>query len=469
VWIGCSVSQIGLGRRLLRRNPAGADDHRLAFLDHTAFELLRVTGRAQLIQCVWIYDRPVDHGGLGRFHRNFSASIASRLVERSPLPFGRPRWVRPVGPPPPLRVAEVVRPRQEMLEWADELANLPVDPEGGPGFFIAVQPFDDGSTAISLVASHVIGDGIGGVMAIFEAATGNIRDHGYETKGSRSRTRAIVEDVRRAVLDLPLTARTVVKVAKMLRTNRADLARARAAHASAAGDSTPIVVPAIVIYVDTSDWDVKAESLGGNSYSLLGGFAARLADHLGRRRPADGLVSLLIAINLRESLEDDRALAMAFASATVDPKTVTSDLTEARTTVRVAREKAKSEPDSTMELLPLLPWLPHGAVKGVVDLLFSYSDDLPVSCSNLGELPPEIGCVDGTPADFVFLRGVDKNVTLGEMQRSHGQVVVVSSRINGRISISVEAYEFGAANTKAHLRDVATQTLAEFGLHGVID
>jgi hypothetical protein len=122
-----------------------------------------------------------------------------------------------------------------------------------------------------------------------------------------------------------------------------------------------------------------------------------------------------------------------------------------------------------MELLPLLPWLPHGAVKGVVDLLFSYSDDLPVSCSNLGELPPEIGCVDGTPADFVFLRGVDKNVTLGEMQRSHGQVVVVSSRINGRISISVEAYEFGAANTKAHLRDVATQTLAEFGLHGVID
>jgi hypothetical protein len=271
------------------------------------------------------------------------------------------------------------------------------------------------------------------------------------------------------VLDLPLTARTVVKVAKMLRTNRADLARARAAHASAAGDSTPIVVPAIVIYVDTADWDVKAESLGGNSYSLLGGFAARLADHLGRRRPADGLVSLLIAINLRESLEDDRALAMAFASATVDPKTVTSDLTEARTTVRVAREKAKSEPDSTMELLPLLPWLPHGAVKGVVDLLFSYSDDLPVSCSNLGELPPEIGCVDGTPADFVFLRGVDKNVTLGEMQRSHGQVVVVSSRINGRISISVEAYEFGAANTKAHLRDVATQTLAEFGLHGVID
>ena len=105
----------------------------------------------------------------------------------------------------------------------------------------------------------------------------------------------------------------------------------------------------------------------------------------------------------------------------------------------------------------------------MADLLFSYSEDLPVSCSNLGDLPPDVACADGTPAEYLFLRGVDKNVTMGEMQRSHGQVVVVSGRINGKISISVEAYELGAQNSTPRLRDIAAETLDEFGLSGVIE
>ncbi len=60
-------------------------------------------------------------------------------------------------------------------------------------------------------------------------------------------------------------------------------------------------------------------------------------------------------------------------------------------------------------------------------------------------------------------------MTMGELERSHGQLVVVSGRINGKISISVEAYQLGAENSKERLRSVVTQTLAEFGLSGVID
>jgi hypothetical protein len=92
-----------------------------------------------------------------------------------------------------------------------------------------------------------------------------------------------------------------------------------------------------------------------------------------------------------------------------------------------------------------------------------------VSCSNLGDLPPDLARVDGTPADYVFIRALDTNVTMGELQRSHGQLVVVSGRINGKISISVEAYQLDAENSKAHLRNVVEQTLAEFGLSGTID
>ncbi|MDP4960545.1 MAG: hypothetical protein NWR02_03105, partial [Mycobacterium sp.] len=308
----------------------------------------------------------------------------------------------------------------------------------------------------------------GALMAVFEGITGNIRKTGYDQPGTRSRFRAVVADLRQVGRDLPLTVRTAVKAARMARVKRDDFARARAARSSIP-DNRHVVVPSVAIYMDIPEWDAKAESLGGNSYSLLAGFAAKLGEHLGRRRASDGAVTLTIAINLRESLDDDRALAMAFASASVDPTKVALDLTEARNAVRESRERAKSEPDPAMEIMPLIPWLPRGAVKGVADLLFAYSEDLPISCSNLGDLPEDLARPDGSPADYVFIRALDSDVTLGELQRSHGQLVVVSGRINGKISISVEAYQLGAENTKARLRGVVQQTLAEFGLSAVVD
>lgn len=462
------------GRRLFKRRASddAAPDHRLAYLDQTALELMRVTGRSQLMQCVWVYEHPVDMEGVRRFHRNFSESLGGRHVERSALPFGRPRWVKPAGPPSQIMISEHARPRAELLDWADEIANLPIDPERGPTWYLGVQPLTDGSTAATMVGSHVIGDGVGALLAIFEAVTGNIRDVGYELPGSRTPLRAITSDLRQAVRDLPETAPTFVKAAKLVYGKRHDLTQSRAVRSSSGPDGEAdgtVIVPSVAVYVDVKDWDERAESLGGNSYSLVAGYAAKLGEHMGRRRAADGAVTLVIAINLRENLEDTRALAMAFANASVDPAKVTTDLSEARTAVREAREAAKEQADPTLEVLPVIPWLPRRAVKGVADLLFAYSDDLPVSCSNLGDLPPQIGQIDGTDAEYVFIRAVDQNVTKRELQRSHGQLVVVSGRINGKVTISVEAYETGSENTKTRLRELAAKTLAEFGLTGVID
>ncbi len=459
--------------RSQRRNPfrraatERPSEHRLTYLDQTSLELARATGRGQLMQCVWVYEHPVDYEGLERFHRNFSASLGNRLIERSPLPFGRHRWVRPVIAPPPLMIADKPRPREELLAWADELGELPIDPVNGPVWYVVVQPLTDGATAVSMFGSHIIGDGVGALLAIYEAVSGNIRNGGYDSPGSRTRRQAIAADLRQAARDFPETARTAVKAAKVFRAKRHELAAARRTQVSAE-DSQRVVVPSIAIYVDVPEWDARAKSLGGNSYSLVAGFAARLGERLGRAR-ADGKVSLVIAINLRESLDDDRALAMAFATATVDPANVTTDLTEARDAVREAREKAKNEPDPTIELLSVAPWLPQSAIKGIAEMMFSYSEGLPVSCSNLGDLPPDLGRVDGTDAEYVFIRALDTNVTLGELKRSQGQLVVVSGRINGKVSISVEAYQLGAENSKSRLRAIAAETLGEFGLTGTID
>jgi hypothetical protein len=101
--------------------------------------------------------------------------------------------------------------------------------------------------------------------------------------------------------------------------------------------------------------------------------------------------------------------------------------------------------------------------------LFSYSEDLPVSCSNLGDLPPQIAQVDGTTAEKVVLRALDQTVTRREIERSHGQLVVVSARLGGKVVISIEAYEIGADNTKQRLRDLVERTLTEFGLNATIE
>ncbi|APE15211.1 hypothetical protein BOH72_08230 [Mycobacterium sp. WY10] len=444
-------------------------EHRLEFFDQTAFELMRATGRGQLMQAVWVYEYPVDYEGLRRFHRNIADSLGGRRIERSPLPFGRPRWVQPAHAPSEIQINEMPRPRDELMAWADELATLPIDPEHGPTWYLVVQPLTDGATAISMVASHVIGDGTGAGLAIFEAVTGNVRDGGYDRPGSRTRRQALASDARQAWRDMPETRRALATGAKLVWSKRRELAQLRKKRTDDPSKDQIVHVPSVAAFVDIAEWDARAESLGGNGYSLLVGVTAKLAERLGRRRKSDGAVTLVIAINLRESLEDDRALAMAFANATVDPDKVTVDLTEARAVVRESRQMAKDQTDPAMELFPLMPWLPKAAVKGVAELLFSYSEDLPVSCSNLGDLPPQIAQVDGTTAEKVVLRALDQNVTWREIERSHGQLVVVSARVNGKVVISVEAYEIGADNTKQRLRDLVDRTLTEFGLNAVIE
>ena len=137
-------------------------DNRLALMDQAFYAGHRAAGQREVMQVVWGYDRAVDLEGLERFHRNLACGLMGRLIERSPLAFGRYRWVS-CNQPPELDVAPHPRPRAELSDWLDECAQLPIDPEAGPGWRLSVMPFTDGSSAISLVMSHYVVDGVGGV------------------------------------------------------------------------------------------------------------------------------------------------------------------------------------------------------------------------------------------------------------------------------------------------------------------
>ncbi|BBY29755.1 hypothetical protein [Mycolicibacterium sediminis] len=440
-------------------------DHLLEFVDQALFLGLRATGQAAAMQMVWVYDGPVDAEQLRRFHREFGYGLAGRLIEPSPLPFGRHRWVSALGPAAPLRTWEP-RPRAELSDWIDEHSQRPIDPEHGPAWHMGVLPLSDGGTAVSLVGSHCIGDGGAALLSVFEAVHGTRRDLGYPPPLSRTIRKAVLADLRQTVADLPELGRTLVTAATFLNRRRKDRSRpaGAAALASTVRDDTTVVVPVVSAFVSLADWDSRAAELGGNSHSMLAGVSARLAVQQGRQLGDDGTVGLIVPINDR-TLTDTRANAVTLAYVRVDPTYVTKDLTETRGAIREALRVMREQPDETFELLALTPFVPKVAVRRSADLAFGFTAQ-PVSCSNLGDLPIDVARPGGTTADQVMLRGVDQRVSRRVLEERQGLLTVVGARLDGTVTLTIVGYQPGAENTKAVLRERVTATLAEFGLAG---
>lgn len=434
---------------------------RLDYIDQATFLSYRASGRVQVGMAVWFFEGPVDHDGLRRFNENFGKGVVARYIERSPVPFGRHRWVAARGLQRPVDFVETVRPRSELSDWLEERSQIPVDPEHGPGWHLGVQPFADGSTAVAIVLSHCLIDGTGSVGAFMDAILGNERDLGYGRPRSRTRWQAIRSDLRQTFRDLPEVRRTIAVAVKLARQRRGEVTAAPSAADSADPDEL-VRVPFASVNVDVGHWDSRAAELGGNGHSLVAAFAVRLGVRMGRQRECDGAVSLMVVINDRASLEDTRANAMTFTTFTVDPANVAADLTELRGALRTALRSAREQPDESFQLLPLTPFIPRRAVRHTAALVLG---DLPVTCSNVGDVPDLVGLIDGVhQADYVKCWGVEQNVRKRDIEQPGGLLVVTALRYNGKLSIGIVGYQVGAENTKAVLREHVQQTLDELGV-----
>ncbi|MGB8408085.1 MAG: hypothetical protein WCE30_28870 [Mycobacterium sp.] len=446
-------------------------DNRLDYLDQASYLCARATGREQCIQGIWIYDRPIELEGLRRFHDNLGYGLVGRRIERSPLPFGRHRWVSSPGPASPLDFCEP-RPRSELSDWIDERSQMTVDPEFGPGWHVGVLPMTDGSTAVSLVISHSLADGTGGVLTVVEAALGVRRVIDYPQPQSRPRLRGMVADARDTVRDTPQIGRALAGAAGLAaRTVREWSPEKVSAPKKFVDTGEVVVLPAIDVVVDIDAWDACAAERHGNSYSLLAALSARLGARMGRVRADTGEVTLMVALSDR-TLKDTRAHAMSFVNVRIDPTQVTVDQMAARTTIRGALKKLRdrgeqASHDDAFGLLALTPFTPKRAVRGAASLAFGF-DDQTVTCSNMGDLFPEYARIDGTDADYVLARGVDQGVKRVDIERAGGQLVLVAARAVGRVSIGIVAYQCGAENTPGWLRTLTADSLDEFGLKAQI-
>jgi hypothetical protein len=448
-------------------------DNRLTHMDHGMFAQHHAIGRNLVIQCVWDYEHAIDLDGLRRFHHNLGCRLLGRRIERSPLPFARNRWAIDRGPSD-IDIAECARPRAELGDWADERSQLPIDPEWGPGWHLGVLPLTDGSTAVSLVHSHYLLDGLGLAIALTDAFLDNTRDLGYPPPHSRTRTRAVVQDARQTARDAPEVARALVAVAKLAQKQahgRRDSAQSQtprpAAPRQADGDDT-VVVPTVAIHVDLDGWDARAKALGGTTNTLVAGFVAKLGERMGRRRARDDAVTLQLPISNRAE-DDTRANAMSFATVSVDPTEVTTDLRDTRAAIKQALTTLRETPDDSLKFLWLASFTPKRAWRRMNDAMPA-DPDLPVFCSNMGDFGPLVCRPDGTHGELALTRVVAQHESRQWLERIGGQMTVQSWRCGGKIvHITVSAYQPGAENTKPALRELAAQTLAEFDLTGKID
>jgi hypothetical protein len=432
-------------------------------MDQASFLGVRALGYGALVQFSWIYDRPVDMDGLRRFHHNLGYGLLGRRIERSPLPFARDRWVVCRGPAD-IDVADTPRPRGEVSAWTYERACEPLDPEYGPSWHLGVLPLDDGGTAVTLVASHTVADGLGFIGAIADAAAGRIRDLGYPEPRSRTRRRAALQDGRQTLASAPELARALratVRVARKRRTEVAASFGSAPPSPRVAGDDQPVAVPTVTLLVDTADWDACAHRIGGNSFTLFAGFAARLGVRMGRVTP-DGTVTLSFPISERTE-DDTRGNALVFPTVSVDPTTLASDLGEVRLKFKQAFAELADVTEELLAPLPLTSLTPQWVARRAAGMGLGTAA-LPIGCSNLGEHDLAVNRPDGHDADYAGGRLIEPGISRRTMAGMGGQLFLVAGRNHTHVWITINAYIFGRTIAQEALHHDAMATLAEFGL-----
>jgi hypothetical protein len=269
------------------------------------------------------------------------------------------------------------------------------------------------------------------------------------------------EDARQTLRDIPGIGRAVVAAAHFARRHRDRAGSATALHTTPTAEADERVsLSTATILLNADEWDARAHALGGTGNTLLAGFAARLAQRVGRVN-GDGSATPSIPVNERTA-GDTRANAITNVDITVDPAPATTDLREIRAATKQALIRHQEVPDERWALLPLVPLLPQRLVRRLVGVATGGTTN--VVSSNLGVVNPAANRPDGTDADHFAMKSLYPGVTTAIMQRTGGVLALLSGRSHGQVFVSVLAYQPDRPNSNDVLRQDLSSVLSEFSL-----
>ncbi|OBI51581.1 hypothetical protein A5707_13975 [Mycobacterium kyorinense] len=441
-------------------------DNVLDLEDQAAFGIALVSGVTTDLQCVWVYNRPVDIEGLRQFHAHLQRGRLSRGIERSPLRFGRHRWVS-ADRFSAMEIVAEARPRAQFDAWLDEQANNPLDCEHGPGWHLAVMPFTDGGAGVSLVVSHSLIDGVGLGEALTDAVLGRQDPISWPAPRSRRRWKALRQDARQSARDIRAIGPGMAAASRLTRQGR-EVAKAAAPLAAKplkvpAGAGEFISLPTATVFVKADEWEARAQALGGTSNALLVGVAARLAQRA-ERVTADGLVVVRMPFSERVA-GDTRANAVGDVIVTVDPAPATADLRPIRAAIKQALASHLEMRDDERAALSIVPFLAL-VPKRLLLKVGGGAAGGGVASSNVGMVDPAAARADGTDADYFAMKLLHSNVPTAMMYRGGGRLFLLSGRTEKQVFLSVTAYLPGRSNSKDGWRQELLSILNEFSLTG---
>ncbi|KAA1376549.1 hypothetical protein [Aeromicrobium fastidiosum] len=423
--------------RTHRTTTRAGTGNRLTYDDDLFMRSRRVLGIGVVNQTVWRFDRPIHPDRLDRLRTALAGGPLGRAVKRSTVPGARDRWVA-APQARPVHLEQRALPPGEVLAWADERAEVDLDPEQAPAWELSTAATTDGGAVLSLLTSHVVCDGGAHVAALTAAASGTDIgrlpvDHDHVT---------LRDDLGDALGQLGSAVRGTVAAARAARA-RAETSTAQTSGQAPAGprrtgDDAPYRPATVVVDCDAEQWEQAARRHGGTSNTLLVAITVEVLLAAGRVAP-DRPVRVALPVSLRGD-RDLRSNATSGVSIDVDTTAVDGvgrvpDLATIRS--RCRREFSAladgSRSDALAPLRPLVQMLPDRAVG-----LLARSMTAPLClCSNLGDLPAEFAAPVGVTATSVLMRSVTQGVTPAMMRRTRGGLNAWWSRHGSTVTFAV--------------------------------
>src|SRR6185312_9392827 len=159
---------------------------------------------------------------------------------------------------------------------------------------------------------------------------------------------------------------------------------------------------------------------------------------------------------------DTRANAITNVDIAVDPTPATTDLREIRAATKQALIRSKKEPDERWTLTPLVPLVPERLGKRWVSAATNSAAS--VGASNVGVVNPAVNRPDGSDADYFAMKSLSSGMTTAMLHQLGGLLSFLSGRTNGRVWVSVVAYQPDGPTTNGALQQQISSTLEDFAL-----
>lgn len=436
-------------------------DDLLCYADQASFVGLRALGHQPVMHFTWIYPNLLDEERVNQFNENLAKGILGRVLQRSPWPWGRHRWVARRAP------AEVTwfrRPIavESLMERRIQLVDLTIDPEQGPAWRLVVQWLHGGGCALSLLVSHTIADVKAATQAIADALAGKHLQRSFPSPSSRFTPRRMARDIWESVKELPVLWTALAALYRHSRSTANVLGSASPKRIEQVRSQPIMLVPLVEVVMDANLCKERANELAINSNMLLAVLTVRLALRAGRV-DTEGRVKLVLPVSERQPT-DRRGNALRSISVMVDPIACLANPRMLQDQIRASLAQLRQKEDDMSLMLPLVPYVPLGLVRRLEHQ--ALGGEWPVGCSLVGQLPLELQHPLSEASSFRL--SAIESFTKSQLEQLGGILLLLCTRLGGKEIISVFGYLPNVIHTRDELAPFVQQALSDLGLNACI-